>query len=102
MTTPFKNNYACGLAVETKGTASVIHHGGGIRFNTELAYYREETNVRCGERPAPEDIATKLAALMHGERVTLPSEHQEITLDSPAARDLRRHLPTGSQRKHFD
>src|SRR3984957_20948064 len=30
MTTPFKNDYACGLAVQTKDGRKVIEHGGGI------------------------------------------------------------------------
>ena len=89
MTTPFKNNYAFGLTVETVGGRKRISHGGGIEgFNTELAYYPEDrlTVVVLGNLngPAPGDIANKLAAVVHGETVTLPNERREITLDSKA------------------
>jgi CubicO group peptidase (beta-lactamase class C family) len=74
MTTPFKDNYACGLRVQTVGGHKVIDHGGRIEgFNTELAYYPEDkltvvalANVN-GQAPA--EIATKLAAIAHGESV---------------------------------
>ena len=37
MTTPFKNDYAFGLAVKTAGGHKMIGHGGDIEgFNTEL------------------------------------------------------------------
>jgi len=40
MTTPFKDDYACGLGVRTVGGHKVIDHGGGIEgFNTFLAYF---------------------------------------------------------------
>ena len=43
MTTPFKNDYACGLFVQTKDGHKRIDHGGGIEgFNTELAYYPDD------------------------------------------------------------
>lgn len=87
MTTPFLENYAFGLTVETAGGHKRITHGGGIEgFNTELEYYPEDKlavvvlkNV-TGEVGAPE-IANKLAAVAHGEKVVLPGEHKEITLD---------------------
>jgi CubicO group peptidase (beta-lactamase class C family) len=86
MTTPFKQDYAFGLEVETAGGHKAIQHGGGIEgFNTELAYYPDDKltvvvlgNVNSG---APGDIAGKLAALAHGETVKLPGERKEITLD---------------------
>jgi hypothetical protein len=86
MTTPFKNNYAFGLQVDTAGGHKIIEHGGGIEgFNTELAYYPEDklTVVVLGNvnGPAPGDIARKLAALAHGDTVKLQSERKEITLD---------------------
>jgi hypothetical protein len=73
--------------VDTIRGHKAIQHGGGIEgFNTELAYYPDDNltvvvlgNVNGG---APGEIATKLAALSHGETVTLPSERKEITLDS--------------------
>jgi CubicO group peptidase (beta-lactamase class C family) len=90
MTTPFKNDYAFGLAVETAGGHKMIGHGGGIEgFNTELDYYPEDKltvvvleNVNGAVSPA--EIAKKLAALAHGKNVKLPNERKEITLDSKA------------------
>jgi CubicO group peptidase (beta-lactamase class C family) len=87
MTTPFKDNYAFGLQVTTVGGHKIIDHGGGIQgFNTELAYYPEDrlTVVVLGNvnGAAPGQIAPKLAALSHGETVSLPGERKEITLDS--------------------
>jgi CubicO group peptidase (beta-lactamase class C family) len=87
MTTPYKNNYAFGLQVETVGGHKVIEHGGGIQgFNTELAYYPDDklTVVVLGNvnGQAPGQIATQLAALSHGETLKLPGERKEITLDA--------------------
>jgi CubicO group peptidase (beta-lactamase class C family) len=86
MTTPFKDDYACGLFVQTKDGRKVIQHGGGIEgFNTELMYYPDDkltvvvlANVNGA---APGDIAGKLAALAHGEAVKLPAEHKQIAVD---------------------
>ena len=87
MTTPFKNDYAFGLAIETTGGRKRISHGGGIEgFNTDLAYYPDDklTVVVLANLngPAAGDIAGKLAVIAHGESVTLPGERKEITLDS--------------------
>lgn len=94
MTTPFKNHYAFGLQVDSVGGHKSIVHGGGIEgFNTELAYYPEDklTVVVLGNvnGSAPEEIATKLAALGHGQTVTLASERKEIALD---AKTLSRYM----------
>jgi CubicO group peptidase (beta-lactamase class C family) len=88
MTTPFKNNYAFGLEVQTLNGRKVIEHGGAIDgFNTALAYYPDEKlavvvleNV-AGAVP-PMEIAKKLASLVHGEPVEIYKPHTEITLDS--------------------
>jgi CubicO group peptidase (beta-lactamase class C family) len=88
MTTPFKNDYAFGLAVHAVNGHKVIEHGGGIEgFNTEIAYYPEDkltvvvlANLNGG---VPETIANALAQVAHGEKVVLPSERKEITV-SPA------------------
>lgn len=83
MTTPFKENYGCGLMIHSlKGHLS-YEHGGGIEgFNTEMAYYPDEkltvivlSNLNGG---APDDIAGKLAAVTRGEKVVLQSERKEI------------------------
>src|SRR5436190_2553899 len=86
MTTPVKSDYAFGLAVQTTGGHKKIEHGGGIEgFNTELAYYPDDklTVVVLGNvnGPAPGQIASKLAAIAHGESVKLQSERKEITVD---------------------
>ena len=86
MTTPFKDDYACGLGVHTVNGRKVIEHGGGIEgFNTMLAYYPEDklTVVVLSNMngPATPGIASKLAALAHGEKVVLPSERKEVRVD---------------------
>jgi CubicO group peptidase (beta-lactamase class C family) len=85
MTTPFKQDYACGLAVVTTNGRTMIEHGGGIEgFNTEMAYYPEDkltvivlSNLNGG---APGPIAAKLAAIVHGEKVVLQSERKQIEI----------------------
>ena len=83
MTTPYKENYGCGLMITTSKGHLRYEHGGGIEgFNTEMAYYPDDkltvivlANLNGG---APGDIAGKLAALVHGEKVVLQSERKEI------------------------
>ncbi len=87
MATPFRNNYAFGLVVHTMNGHKVIEHGGGIEgFNAVLAYYPEEklTVIVLGNvsGSAPQEIAAKLAAVVYGEKVVLPSEHQEVKVDA--------------------
>jgi CubicO group peptidase (beta-lactamase class C family) len=85
MTTPFKNNYALGVVVQTADGRTVISHGGGIEgFNTFLAYYPDDkltvvvlSNING---PTPNAIATKLATVAHGGTVQASSERKEITL----------------------
>jgi CubicO group peptidase (beta-lactamase class C family) len=86
MTTPFKNDYAFGLVVHgAKNGYSVIEHGGGIEgFNTQMSYCPDDklTIVVLGNLngSAPAEIAQKLMAVAHGEKVVLPSERKEIKL----------------------
>jgi len=85
MTTPLKENYAFGLTARTTNGHRVISHGGGINgFNTELAYYPDDslTVVVLGNLngSAPGDIAAKLAAVARGEPVILPSERKAVTV----------------------
>src|SRR5262245_31874359 len=85
MTTPFKNNYALGVVVQTTNAKTVVQHGGGIDgFNTFLAYYPDDkltvavlSNING---TAPGAIANKLAAAVHGEAVPSSEERKEITL----------------------
>jgi CubicO group peptidase (beta-lactamase class C family) len=88
MTIPFKNDYAFGLAVHEANGHKVIEHGGGIEgFNTQLTYYPDDklvvvvlANQNTG---ATGDIASKLAALVHGEKIVLAEERKEVAV-SPA------------------
>lgn len=86
MTTPFKGDYAFGLSVSTLKGRKAISHGGDIQgFSASLVYYPEDklTVAVLGNLnwPAPDEIASKLGALAHGEKVELPSgERKEITL----------------------
>lgn len=104
MTTPFKNDYAFGLAVQAANGHKVIEHNGGIEgFNTALAYYPEDklTVVVLANLngQAPDSIASNLAALAHGEKVVLPSERKEITV-SPAI--LEKYVGTYQLTPNFD
>ena len=85
MTTPFKEDYACGLMVKTVNGHRKIGHGGGIEgFNTELDYYPDDKLrvVVLGNLngSAPNDIAAKLGAVALGEKAVLTSERKEITV----------------------
>ena len=83
MTTPFKENYAFGLTVSDVNGRKRIEHAGGIQgFNTELVYWPDEqmTVVVLANLngDAPMEIASQIAAVMHGEKVVLTSERKEI------------------------
>jgi hypothetical protein len=96
MTTPFKNDYAFGVIVQTTSGRKVIQHGGGIEgFNTFLAYY-PDSKVTVAvlanlNGQAPTRIATNLADLAHGGVVRLTSERKAIAV--PAA-TLSRYVGT--------
>lgn len=88
MTTPFKNDYAFGLIVRTEAGHKLIEHEGGVQgFNTQMTYYPEDklTIIVLANLngPAHEEIARKLAMVVHGEKVVLTSERKEIALPSP-------------------
>ncbi len=85
MTTPFKNGYAFGLAVQTvDGRSSILHNGGIEGFNTSLAYYPERKIVVAVlsnlNGPAADQIAAQLGKVAHGDVVVLTSERKEIAL----------------------
>lgn len=87
MTKPFKENYAFGLGVNDEHGYKLIDHGGGIEgFNTQLSYYPNDKLVVVVlanlNGSAPGEIARNLAAVVHGEKVVLPSERKEITVPS--------------------
>ncbi len=83
MTTPFKQDYAFALQVKQVNGRKEIDHGGGIEgFNTELAYWPDDQLIVIAlgnlNGMAPQEIADKVAATIHGEKVTLTSERKEI------------------------
>lgn len=88
MITPFKENYALGVAVRAMDGRKVVSHSGGIEgFNAILSYYPDSritvavlANING---PAADLIGRSLGALAHGDTVTVNSERKEIVL--PAA-----------------
>jgi CubicO group peptidase (beta-lactamase class C family) len=92
MTTPFKQDYAFGLAVSANHGHKVIEHGGGIEgFNTQLAYYPEDKLVVAvlgnlnGRFPG--EIAGKLADIAHGVKLVPISERKEVTVSPKVLAD---------------
>lgn len=85
MTTENKGGYAYGLTVRPMGKHRSFAHGGGIEgFNTFLAYFPDEkitvivlSNLSGN---APQGIARNLAAVAHGETVTLMSERKKVNV----------------------
>jgi len=93
MTTPYKNDYALGLAVSEVNGHKVIRHGGGIDgFNTFLAWYPESkvtvavlANING---PAADGLAAALGALAHGDPVTLPGERSAMEVPEARLQEL--------------
>jgi CubicO group peptidase (beta-lactamase class C family) len=86
MTTPFKNDYALGLGVNTANGRKVISHNGGIEgFNTLMAYYPGDKLtiiVLANENGmASDEIGADLGKLAEGEDVVLTSERKEVKID---------------------
>jgi CubicO group peptidase (beta-lactamase class C family) len=85
MTSPFKGDYALGLIVTTAAGRKKLEHGGGIDgFNTHLVYF-PETRVTVAvlanlNGSAPQEIAGKLSALAHGDKIVLISERKAIAM----------------------
>jgi CubicO group peptidase (beta-lactamase class C family) len=75
MTTPFRENYALGLSIESAGSRKIIRHEGEINgFDTSLAYFPADqltiavlSNVEM-DGVHVEDLANELAALVHGDK----------------------------------
>ena len=85
MTTPFRSNYACGLQVNRVNGRLVIEHGGNnIGFNAHLAYYPEDhltvAVLANLNGTVVGKITAALAAVAHGEAVTLAPPPKAITL----------------------
>ena len=84
MITPFRYDFACGLVVSViDGHASIEHSGEMDGFTSDLVYYPEDKltvvvlNNLSGETRG---IASKLAAVAHGEKIVLPSERKEAVV----------------------
>ena len=82
MTTPFKGDYALGVAVRTTNGRKVIAHSGGIEgFNTSLSFFPDSritvvvlSNING---PVADQIGRALGAIAHGEPVTVNLERKE-------------------------
>lgn len=85
MTTPFKNDYACGLYVHrVNGRVLIDYDGNNIGFNAQMAYYPDDgvsvivlanLNGYVTGR-----INTALAAVIHGEAVAYAPPPREIAV----------------------
>ncbi len=84
MTTPFKDDYACGLAVSDIDGHRAIDHGGAMDgFNSDMVYYPDDklsVIVISNLGGDPKSIAPKLASVAHGKKVVLPWERNEVTI----------------------
>lgn len=86
LTTPFRNDYACGLfAKRVNGRLIIEHNGNNIGYNADMEYYPEEGLAIIGLANLNGTVITSkipvaLAALVHGEPVTLPPPPKEIAL----------------------
>jgi CubicO group peptidase (beta-lactamase class C family) len=92
MTTPFKNDYGCGLFIRTVDGHKFMTHGGGIEgFNTSLTYYPDDklTVIVLGKLTggAPDQIARYVGQTLLGQTVVLPSERKEVNLSSATLPD---------------
>ena len=93
MTTPFKSDYALGVAaIQRDGRNFMITHSGGIEgFNTSLAFYPAEkiTIVVLGNvnGAAPEQIAVQLGAIMYGTNPTPGAGRSEVRLPAETLAD---------------
>ncbi len=87
MFTPVKNDYGYGVMTGPMFKHKQIGHGGGINgFSTHIARFPDDdavvivlSNNQAGNASA---IASALAGELFGEKVILPGERKEITLDS--------------------
>jgi CubicO group peptidase (beta-lactamase class C family) len=84
MTTPFKHDFACGLVVSVIDGHPAFEHSGEMDgFSSDMVYFPEDRlvvivlNNLGGETKS---IAAKLAAVVHGEKIILPSERREISV----------------------
>jgi CubicO group peptidase (beta-lactamase class C family) len=104
MTTPALNDYAFGVAVTKKADITEIRHGGGINgFNSHLAYFPDSkhtvvvlSNINGG---GADGIGNKVAALLRGETVVLPTERKTVKVPKQT---LEKYLGTYELRPGFN
>ncbi|MFT4059858.1 MAG: serine hydrolase [Legionella sp.] len=87
MIEPYKNDYGFGVRIYSlNGHKAISHAGGTSGFNTKLIYFPNDelTIVALANLNAlgyiAQNLCLKLAGLIHGETVILPSERKELTL----------------------
>jgi CubicO group peptidase (beta-lactamase class C family) len=87
MTTPVKADYGFGLIINSDGFHQRFSHNGGINgFSTALAWYPDDhlalvvlDNVANGNA---NQVMVRLADILFGRPVILPSERKEIAVDA--------------------
>jgi len=87
MWTPVKNNYAYGWSIGQAHKHKQVAHGGGINgFATFIARFPDDGAVAIvlsnNERGNAGPIANGLSGILFGEKVDLPWERKEISIDS--------------------
>src|SRR5260370_3236848 len=87
MWTPVKNNYAYGWGIAQTNNHKQISHGGGINgFSTFIGRYPDDDAVVIvlsnNARANTGAIANGLGAVLFGDKVDLPWERKQISLDS--------------------
>lgn len=87
MWTPVKNNYGYGWGIMQSHNHKQIGHGGGINgFATFIARYPDDDAIVIvlsnNERAAAGAIANGLGGILFGDKVDLPWERKQISLDS--------------------
>lgn len=87
MTTPFKLDYGLGVIIQpVDGRKAIMHSGRIDGFNTMLIYFPENkltiivlANLNAiGFVSVARDLAMKMAKLVHGNAVILPSERNSV------------------------
>ena len=87
MWTPVKNNYGYGWGIVQSHNHKQISHGGGINgFSTFIARYPDDDALVVvlsnNERANAGAIANSLSGVLFGDKVALPWDRKEISLDS--------------------
>lgn len=89
MTALVRDEYALGVGVRTVNGHRQISHGGGIEgFNTQMQHYPAEklTVITLANQngPGADTLANKLASMVLGDTVVVPSERKRVPLSAAA------------------